>query len=543
MNTKKVWLTLGVVALLLAAGGPVSAAALPSDSVGAVTLSKANVCSADTSENVSATVTGSYDSSGPTPSSSCIVCNAGNDNCGTFNTSVKRKGTVTTTTVTVSNKTVTASASDSNGNSTPSQGPSASPMAFSQSLTASGSDGKITVTVSATASEDVKTDTSTTVTNYTSTSSCSGTTVGSPTTTPSTSTVTKTSAVATNTATYVLDLIGPTAELLFNNPPSIMQTQNELVSVKINNGSAGTPWTVNLTATGPDPATTTTLPATDTGSIGPANPAGSGINNNTVTGPVALPTACDTPVGLYTLTATVKTQDLCEGSYPDIVLAGDPFTVTPGITLATQTVVLSQLTTGDYGINQCFVDSVKQQAKKLIVNNTPGSVHIGTIVTTAGPCAGLGTISGVQFALTLPPLAIDDGSGFVYADTGASPVAHVFVGDGRDGFDLHNGTPLTEVTGLITATGQTRTIDLSSLGDISATDTIFARAHAVFKAFAKGDQPAADTPFHFSSSATTAEGLSDSSDYFISGNPQHLMDNLTGVVDTSLASCDSDGLF
>lgn len=418
------------------------------------------------------------------------------------------------------------------------------------------SDGKYTLTANAYASEE-KTVTVYTRTDYRQRTTGGGAPVisnyceGSFSLSSGPTLTTLTSSTASGSADYIRDQTPPTAEILFNNPPSIQQKQNELVSVKINNGSAGTPWTVIVTATGPDPATTTTLTATDTGSIGPANPAGSGINNNTVTGPVALPTACDTPVGLYQLNATVQTQDLCGGSYTDIVLGGDPFTVTPGITLATQTVVLSQLTTGDYGINQCFVDSVKQQARKLIVNNTPGSVHIGTIVTTAGPCAGLGTISGVQFALTLPPLASHE-SGFVYADTGASPKAHVFIGDGSGGFDLHNGTPLTEyaVPLDVGSTPQTVTIDLTSVdvgfgpGVIPAADTIFARAHAVFKAFAKEDQPAADTAFQFSSSASTAEALSDSSDYYISGNPQHLMDNLTGVVDTGVAeSCDADGLF
>ena len=66
----------------------------------------------------------------------------------------------------------------------------------------------------------------------------------------------------------------------------------------------------------------------------------------------------------------------------------------------------------------------------------------------------------------------------------------------------------------------------------------------MFKALALGDQPAADTAFKFSSSASTAEALSDSSDYYISGNPTQTMDNLTSALaGDSPKSCNADGLF
>ena len=229
-----------------------SAASLPSASVGTVILSQANVCSGDPSQVISTTVTGSYDEgSGPSTNTSCDSCSNGNQYCGTNNSSIKRKKTVSTSTVTVTDKTVIASATDSNGNSTPSQtGPS--PMNFSQTLTASGSDGKIDVTVSATSSEKVTTDTSTTVTYY-STNGCSAsdTIYSGPTDLPDqSSSITKTSSSATNQADYLLDLVGPTAELT-NTPSTIDLGGEESIQLKIIDGSAGTPWSVTVTATGP----------------------------------------------------------------------------------------------------------------------------------------------------------------------------------------------------------------------------------------------------------------------------------------------------
>jgi hypothetical protein len=98
--------------------------------------------------------------------------------------------------------------------------------------------------------------------------------------------------------------------------------------------------------------------------------------------------------------------------------------------------------------------------------------------------------------LTLP-------DGFSFDTTGASPAAHVFVFDAANGFDYHYPQPNTEVTlpkAAFTKSGQTVTIDLSSLGDIPSSDTIYVRAHAVFTG---GAVPADGTQYIFTTSTTS----------------------------------------
>ncbi|MGE5446335.1 MAG: hypothetical protein ACM3SR_17350 [Ignavibacteriales bacterium] len=546
MKTSKIFLLWGAVALLSLLAVSDYAAANPSVSVsGVVVNADSPVCNGNDTGSVAVTATvGATFDADSTTMGSCSNCSSGNNYCGSGNSSVNTSNTTTVKTYT--NKKVLGFASDNNGNSN-------GPPAFDVSTTSGtgnfgtlpdGPEGKTTVNVSAQALE---VETSTPTINYYSGSGstrCTGLISQSP---QSSTNQTITSSSKSASGSYLVDKIGPTATI-FNNPSTIQQTGSEIVHVKIEDASTDTPWTLTVTATGPS---SNTITVTDSGTFG-SSP--DGIKNETNPGPYTLPTACDSPTGNYTLAATIDTQDLCGDAYPTINLTGDPFTVTPGVELTAQTGVLSQLTTGDYGIDQCFVDSVKQTGKKLIVNNTPGSVHIDTIITTAGPCAGIGTIAGVTLTLTIPPLA-NDLSGFAYDTTGASPNAHIFVGDGSAGFDLHNGTPLSEVTVPQTTSSQTITIDLSNLnigsgpGVIPASYTIFVRAHARFNAFAVTDQPGPDTPFKFSSSAstTTVDGsplvLNASADYYISGNPTQLMDNLTGALLGSTESCNADGLF
>jgi hypothetical protein len=511
-----------------------------SDSVAGGAVCRAN----DTgSVGVSALVSVTFDSNSNTPGTgTCRRVRCAGQSTGAGSCS-ERTDSLTTVTVTPS---LVVTASDGTNN-----GPLAgtNPGTFTGSLT-EGSEGKTTVTVTANASESVSTQTDTTLKHWGTiavpNTDCSGSPLTTDATVPGTPVLSSRDGSANDSNSYLIDKIGPTATI-FNNPPTISQTESEIVHIKISDGSAGMPWSVTVTATGPS-ANQITTSDSDTFGTSP-----DGIKKETNAGPITLPTACDTPIGDYTVAATVDTQDLCGNLYDTINLVGDPFAVTSGTILAAQTGVLSQLTSGEYGIDQCFVDSVKQAGKKVIVNNTPGSVHIDTLVTSAGTCAGLGTISGVTLTLQLPDL-VPDGTGtagFSYEVTGASPNAHIFVGDGSGGIDLHDGTPLTEVTDQVAQvrSGQTITIDLSGLdlgsgpGVIPASDTIFARAHARFNATTKNGQPLPDTAFKFSSSATADVG-SAASDYYISGNPTQSMDNLTGALQgDGPKTCDADGLF
>jgi hypothetical protein len=489
---------------------------------------------------VSATVSATFDSSSTsTADGSCAKARCSGtsrpQNCSRRTDTTTIITVTPTLNVTASDGTNTASLSGTNGGTYTGNLPT-------------GSEGSTDVTVTASASESVTTQENTVTytwgSNDVPNTDCSGTGTQTGSTTGTPTTANKSGADTSPKVSYLVDLIGPTAEVNNYGLQTITQGQYEKASIKTFDASAGTQWTIVVKATAPD-STEYTGSDTDTYNSSP-----DGIVHTAPThGPIGVEIPCGAPLGEYSLSVKVMTKDLCGQAYPDIILEtdknGDPmnFTVNSGLDLAAETGVLSQLTNGDYGIDECFVDSVKQTGKKLIVNNTPGSVHIYTLVTTAGACAGIGTISGVNLTLTLPEM--DTSSGFTYETTGASPNAHIFVGDGSGGLDLHNGAPLIEVTNLVTQfmDGQNIYIDLSSLGEIPANQTIFARAHARFGATAKAGQPASDTPFMFSSSAGTAEGLSNSSVYYISGNPTQLMDNLTGDLGGGTESCDADGLF
>jgi hypothetical protein len=178
-----------------------------------------------------------------------------------------------------------------------------------------------------------------------------------------------------------VDLAGPTfgfGTILAQ--PSIRQTQQEILGVQLDGGSAGTSFTVTATATGP-----TTLTATDSGTFGTTGK-NDGIAPPKHVGPIGIDTACDTPVGTHSVTVEAATVDLCNGNNSPAALPLGTFDVTPGIGLLTQTGVLSEFSSGEYGVDECFTTSG--------INTNPGSVHIDTIVNTNGPCAGFGAISG-----------------------------------------------------------------------------------------------------------------------------------------------------
>jgi hypothetical protein len=564
--------------------------ATPSVTVTGVSATSNPVCQVNnpggnTAESVSATVTPTYDSgSGPTTTTTC----AG------------KKQTVKTVTVTVSNQSLSATDKDSNGNGPdPMSGSSPGGGGFTDSSLPVGPEGSTTVTVAATASDTVTTTTTTTVNTFSS-AGCTGTeTPGTPSTTSSSQ---NNSASASNSASYIVDLTGPVANNEVLAQPSVTQAGTEILGIDLDNGSALTNFSVSVTATGVagDAASgPTILTTSDSGTFGHKNP-DDGTAPTKHVGPIGLATQCDTPTGSYDVQVTPTTIDLCA---PDLTNALDPsnssdlnfglnrdgtaaqtapidlgtFDVTPGISLSAQTGVLAEFTTGDYGVDQCFTSTS--------ANTAPGTVHIDTIINTTGPCAGFGTISGVTATLTLPATGQDQdtsstvGDGFVYAISGKSPPAHVFIGNvggGGGSFDLHNGTPLVEVTGEVKQTpakqlaggggaNYTDTLDLSKVnlddfpalvtanggpfglgpGVFPANFTIFIRAHAKYQ----GSLPSPpDTVYSFASSASansSAGALSNNSTYSIDGDPNYLLDpSLFPVVNgNQTTQCNVNGIF
>jgi len=139
----------------------------------------------------------------------------------------------------------------------------------------------------------------------------------------------------------------------------------------------------------------------------------------------------------------------------------------------------------------CFTSG--QSGRK--VTTFPGSLHITAIVNTTGPCAGFGSISGTVVTLTLP-------TGFSFDTTGASPAAHVFIFPAVNGFDFHYpGAETSLPKTAIVKSGQTvLTVDLSSLGEILSSNTIYVRAHAGFSGTAV---PTDGTPYDFTTSTTS----------------------------------------
>jgi hypothetical protein len=369
-----------------------------------------------------------------------------------------------------------------------------------------GAEGKTNVAVTAAASEIVTTTTITTTTVW-STVGCTGSITSGPTTTTTVS-GTSNSSSKNSSASYLVDLVSGALSVVNDQAPTVHQGGHEVVHTVITGGSAGTAYTLNDYATGPDPYNTNVYTATTTDTFGPS-PDGIAPNKNNVLG---IAVACDAPLGTYQITSDASTVDLGNQPYSPLTATGGTFVVTPGIFLSSATGVVSQLTNGDYGIDACFNSSANARGK---LTSNPGSVHITATIDTTGPCAGFATYVPGQVVLTLP-------AGFIFADTGKSPTAHVFIGTGS--LDLHNPTESpawSEVTGLIqTVSGLTDTIDLSSLGSIPSSTTIYVRAHAVYAG--PGVAPA-DSVFTFSSSANGVGSgdvpLADATTYSIVANP------------------------
>jgi hypothetical protein len=288
-------------------------------------------------------------------------------------------------------------------------------------------------------------------------------------------------------------VVSPTAELQPDvSQPTVLQGQNKNIHLVISGGSANTPYTDSISATGPGGYIAG--PVNGGGTFGNAAPSGSGIapGNHDLVG---LKIACDAPTGFYTATATVNTVDLGLSSYSPITTNADTFTVNPGLFLEDQTTVVSDLGLEGYGTMTCFSSTTAKNGK---VNTNPGSLHIAAVVNTTGPCAGFGSYSGGSVTLTLP-------NGFKFDVTGASPAAHVyFVPAGTNGFDYHYPGPELAVPKPVVS-GQSVTVDLSSVdvgsgpGVIPSNATIYVRAHAVFSA---SPAPADGTLYVFTTSTT-----------------------------------------
>jgi hypothetical protein len=263
----------------------------------------------------------------------------------------------------------------------------------------------------------------------------------------------------------------------------VQQGGSKVVHNVISGGSAKTNYSVVNTVAGP---VGNTAWAGGANAFGPATK-GDGIAPDKHD-MISVHIPCNCAVGDYSTdpSATLANAvDLLGNPFAPIPTSTtESFTVDPGLFLQTQTLVVSELPpTGDYSEMACFSGTLGGP-NKTKVNLSPGSLHLTATVKTTGPCSGFGTIDNPKITLTLPP-------DFVFADSGASPVAHVFVGPSALGFDMHYPSTMTEVTASLPkaiVNGQTVTVDLSGLqlsspanlgrGQIPSNHTIYVRVHA-----------------------------------------------------------------
>lgn len=416
---------------------------------------------------VSATVTPTYDqSSGPTTSAGSCVTDRDH---GTI-TGYHRSDTVTT--VTVSNQALAVSAADNAGtpNTATLSGASAGGT-FTGSLAVASPDGKYTVTVTAVASDDVTTQIDTVAKTWLpSAGGCTGDPATSTPTPGLPSKISKQSSPGNASSTYVVDQVGPTwrtepgqsyPRVLASTVP---QGGNAPVHIKIDGGSASTPYSWTATATGPGGQTYTFTDTT--GTFGPGSNGNGVAATESSVGSLNFP--CSAPLGDYIVTVDVTAKDLGGVAWP--VLSGNAgtVTVTAGVSLEAQALVVAEIpSTGDYSILPDPGFSI-----------ATGSEHTTLTITFAGNCVGQSTADLGLVKLTLP-------TGFSFDKTGASPQVHWFEGPAATGFDLHYPVGYTEKTvkpkisvGTDPISGLPQaTVDLSSLGTIPTSDAIYMRAH------------------------------------------------------------------
>ncbi len=490
------------VLLMLATTAFAGSGPAPTVSVSSVTITTgagnaAPVCRSNNSGplGVSATVTAAFDQ------------NTSNTNTGQCKTE-RTQGTITgysrtdtVTNVTYSNQTVTASAVDSNG-----AGPATMTLAdvvnsiYAGSL-AVGPEGKTTVTVNASASELQTTETDSVFSTWpASAGGCTGTPDSSVTTSGTPSSTTLTSSTGSASASYLVDLLPPTVPDHGTDvappgvPPMIDAGGQVLVGLKLENGSAGTPLSVTVTATAPDGVTSYSV--TDTtaanGTVLSFNNSNDGIASQLHVGPVALTIPCAAPGGLYSLSLTANTQDLCGNAWDPIIVSAKSFQVNAAIQFNVQTAIVAEFPGGEYAIDQCFLSSKSNNN----VQNNPGSVHIATLVNLVLGANNACATSADQFKNVT--LEFDLPYPFVFDLNGNSPYAHVFTGDAscdflhpnNCGFEFHYGKdPLSEITTAKNWFNPQKptnivTIDLSKVnligfpGVFPSNYVIYARAHA-----------------------------------------------------------------
>jgi hypothetical protein len=470
---------------------------------------------------VSAAVASSFDvPSTTTVQSSCGSCSKGNNFCGTANTAVKTQQLLTTTAVTVANQATAVNVAPQFGSADPTlarmvcAGGTVTSGAFNGSLPRplQATDGIQTVTVNVYVSEDLTTTVSQTINNMDG-PGCSGTILSSMPGNVNSGTTTKIGSGSAN-GTYVLDINPPTMDLApVTSQSTIQQGTDKVVHNRIANGSAGTPYTLVDTVTGPGVYTSAAQTGDTFGPSGKGDGMGPDKHNT-----VGVHVACDAPPGDYSAASVVNSVDL--GGLPFDPVPGsntDSFTVIPGTYLKDDTLVLAEMPGGDYRPMSCFSSTLAANGRK--VNTSPGSLHLTATVNTTGPCAGFQSISNTQVTLNIPP-------GFVTADSGAAPKAHIFIGPSATGFDYHYPQTLAEVTSLLpkaaisvtgdATIGQTVKVDLSMLdlsGDktapaIPSSDTIYVRVHAIYAPATIALPPDGATyPFSTSTSSVLPGGI------------------------------------
>lgn len=463
--------TLPLIILAVTCTSFAAAATQPSVSVSAVNATSP-VLRTTGSVSISATVTPSYDA---LPSATHT------DTCGPNGPPAgKVIQTITDITYTI-DKTLSVTAGDGI-NSTVLTGSSPGGGAFSGSLTPStGADGSIPVTVSATVGDTITEHKVVTTVVWTG-ASCTGDIVSSTPVTTDTP-ITK-SNTGTGSGSYVLDVAAPVLTLHpVTSQPTVQQGQDKNIHNDLIAGSSGTAYTLTDTVTGPGDYTAS---ANGSGTFNPAKDGVAPSEHSTV----GVKIACDAPVGIYTARAVASTVDLGGNPFSTIQSvdvpgsgnsggsAVDTFTVTPGFSLLSQSLVVSELPpSGDYAPMSCFSSGTSGRK----VTTFPGSLHLTTVLNSTGQCAGITNISGASVTLTLP-------FGFSFDVTGGSPAAHVFrIAAGSGGFDYHYpGPELVLPKSKISINGQTLTVDLSGVdfglgvGVIPSADSIYVRAHAVF---------------------------------------------------------------
>lgn len=354
-------------------------------------------------------------------------------------------------------------------------GATANAGANSVNQAVSGADGQYSLAISAVASQ-VKTVTVYSRTDYKRFTMgndfdyCQGTFTVTSGPTATTETVSSSSS-----ASYIVDLAGPVVDDPSLGGGNTVFTEKQSVSgsFRVTGGSAGADYSVVFHILSPDNVELGT--GTDLGTLPAApNQGPVGVARDLRVGPLAIQIPCGTVPGAgYRLVATVTSVDLCGNAWDPVDVELGTFTVEPALNLSSQTAVVSQDVNGDYSPYTYFTANVNR--RRGTVSSNPGSFHLNQVITVPGQCNDVNSVGGLSATLTVPP-------GFSFTKTGQGYV-HVFVGDlGSNLLDYHDPSPvLVELPFPEALTpnldgSSTLQVDLSSLGSIPASWTIYMRA-------------------------------------------------------------------